>query len=231
MADPAFNAGTDHRADAAGGRAPRGAGGVPRARPVGVLLRGSVPSAGAAGRVRPRRWSKCWRPRVDLPLVAVVGVPLQIDGLLYNCAAVISRGTHPRRRAQDLSAQLSRVLRAAPVHAGRLLHARSTSSYAGSPTCRSATACCSRLREPAAVHVLRGDLRGSVDADPALVATRRWPARPCWSISRRRTSPSARTSTGASWCPTSRRAASLRICIARPAMASRPPISPGTATA
>jgi NAD+ synthase (glutamine-hydrolysing) len=27
-----------------------------------------------------------------LPLVAVVGVPLQVDGLLYNCAAVISNG-------------------------------------------------------------------------------------------------------------------------------------------
>ncbi|MGB7540432.1 MAG: NAD(+) synthase [Burkholderiales bacterium] len=29
---------------------------------------------------------------VDLPLVAVVGLPLQVDALLYNCAAVISRG-------------------------------------------------------------------------------------------------------------------------------------------
>ncbi len=28
----------------------------------------------------------------ELPLVATVGLPLQIDGLLYNCAAVISRG-------------------------------------------------------------------------------------------------------------------------------------------
>lgn len=28
----------------------------------------------------------------ELPLVAVVGVPLQIDGLLYNCAAVVSGG-------------------------------------------------------------------------------------------------------------------------------------------
>jgi NAD+ synthase (glutamine-hydrolysing) len=28
----------------------------------------------------------------DLPLVAVIGVPLQIDGLLYNCAAVVSKG-------------------------------------------------------------------------------------------------------------------------------------------
>ena len=28
----------------------------------------------------------------ELPMVAVVGLPLQIDGLLYNCAAVISRG-------------------------------------------------------------------------------------------------------------------------------------------
>jgi NAD+ synthase (glutamine-hydrolysing) len=28
----------------------------------------------------------------DLPLVAVIGVPLQIDGLLYNCAAVVAQG-------------------------------------------------------------------------------------------------------------------------------------------
>jgi NAD+ synthase (glutamine-hydrolysing) len=28
----------------------------------------------------------------DLPIAAVVGLPLQVDGLLYNCAAVISRG-------------------------------------------------------------------------------------------------------------------------------------------
>src|SRR4029453_2929989 len=28
----------------------------------------------------------------QLDVVAVVGVPLQIDGLLYNCAAVIARG-------------------------------------------------------------------------------------------------------------------------------------------
>ena len=28
----------------------------------------------------------------DLPIASVVGLPLQVDGLLYNCAAVISRG-------------------------------------------------------------------------------------------------------------------------------------------
>src|SRR5438067_9197878 len=28
----------------------------------------------------------------NLPLVAIIGLPLQIDGLLYNCAAVVSKG-------------------------------------------------------------------------------------------------------------------------------------------
>jgi NAD+ synthase (glutamine-hydrolysing) len=32
------------------------------------------------------------RASANLPLVAVVGLPLQIDGLLYNCAAVVHRG-------------------------------------------------------------------------------------------------------------------------------------------
>jgi NAD+ synthase (glutamine-hydrolysing) len=27
-----------------------------------------------------------------LPIVAVVGLPLQVEGLLYNCAAVLYRG-------------------------------------------------------------------------------------------------------------------------------------------
>ncbi len=29
----------------------------------------------------------------DLPVIAVVGLPLQVDGMLFNCAAVVSRGT------------------------------------------------------------------------------------------------------------------------------------------
>jgi NAD+ synthase (glutamine-hydrolysing) len=36
--------------------------------------------------------SKVLKASARLPLVAVVGVPLRIDGLLYNCAAVISQG-------------------------------------------------------------------------------------------------------------------------------------------
>ena len=55
--------------------------------------------------------------------------------LLFNCAAVIAAGRHPRRRAEDLPAELPRVLRGAPVHAGRrgALRPRSTWSASDVP--------------------------------------------------------------------------------------------------
>jgi NAD+ synthase (glutamine-hydrolysing) len=37
--------------------------------------------------------SELLRRTRNLPLVALVGMPVQVDGLLYNCAALISRGT------------------------------------------------------------------------------------------------------------------------------------------
>ena len=47
-----------------------------------------------------------------LRLITVVGVPLQVDHLLYNCAAVIANG-RILGDTQDVSSQLSGVLRAA----------------------------------------------------------------------------------------------------------------------
>jgi len=36
--------------------------------------------------------SELLRRTRDLPLLALVGMPVQVDGLLYNCAALICRG-------------------------------------------------------------------------------------------------------------------------------------------
>ena len=41
---------------------------------------------------RRQRLAKVVESTRDLAIAAVVGLPLQVDGLLYNCAAVISRG-------------------------------------------------------------------------------------------------------------------------------------------
>ena len=49
----------------------------------------------------------------------LVGAPLRRNGRLYNCAVVICHGAHPRRRPQDLPAELPRVLREALVRLGR----------------------------------------------------------------------------------------------------------------
>ena len=52
-------------------------------------------------------------------MTAVVGLPVPMDGRLYNCAALAGRRAHYRRRPQDLSAQLQRILRSALVPLGR----------------------------------------------------------------------------------------------------------------
>ena len=53
-----------------------------------------------------------------LDTVVLVGLPLLVHGKLYNCAAVLCRGQLLGIRAQDLPAQLRRVLRETAVHPG-----------------------------------------------------------------------------------------------------------------
>ena len=54
-----------------------------------------------------------------IPVTAIVGLPVRVDHLLFNCAAVVSRRQAARRPAQDLPAELRRVLRGAPVQRRR----------------------------------------------------------------------------------------------------------------
>ena len=65
---------------------------------------------GCEAALAPRR-----RGDARIPVTAIVGLPLRVDDLLFNCAAVVSRRQAARRRAQDLPAELPRVLRSAPV--------------------------------------------------------------------------------------------------------------------
>ena len=52
----------------------------------------------------------------------IVGAPLRVAGRLYNTAVVIHRGEILGRGAEDLPAELPRVLRAAPFRLGRQRH-------------------------------------------------------------------------------------------------------------
>ena len=107
-----------------------------------------------------------------LPLVAVVGLPLQIDHLLYNCAAVLHARPDPGRRAQDLPAELPRVLRGAPVHPGRRRTCARRSTCAASADVPFGSRLLFRAEQQPQLHVPRRDLRGRLGAHPALVLRR-----------------------------------------------------------
>ena len=53
----------------------------------------------------------------QLDIVSIVGMPLGVNATLINAAVVIQKGKIPGA-AQDLPAQLQRILRAALVHLG-----------------------------------------------------------------------------------------------------------------
>ena len=102
--------------------------------------------------------------------VLLVGAPLRRDGRLYNCAVVISRGRDPRRGAEELPAELPRVLREALVRPGRDMAGQEV-AIAGrtvpfGPDLLFAADRPARLRRP------RRDLRGLLGADPALLRRR-----------------------------------------------------------
>ena len=180
VADPAFNAERDDRAAA---RRPRAqgavAGRVPGAGPVGLHLRRPVPPARAARRLRGGAGSASSRRRATIPVLAVVGLPLRVDHRLFNCAAVVARRHGPRRRAQDLPAELRRVLRGAPVQRRPTPRCATRDRRCSATTVPFGADLLFEADEPAAADVCVRDLRGRVGADPAVDATRRWPARRC----------------------------------------------------
>ena len=73
----------------------------------------------------------------SIPVMAIVGLPLRVDHRLFNCAAVVARRPGARRRAEDLPAELRRVLRGAPVQRPATPRCRPRCACSA-PTCPSA---------------------------------------------------------------------------------------------
>ena len=161
------------------------------------------PDAGAGGRRAP----------------AVRGEAVQLRGRDLSRA-----GVGPG--AQDLSAQLPRVLRETAVRLRpRCRPAARCASWASA--CRFGNDSCSRRPTSRASRSTRRFARTSGRRSRRAL-TRRWRARRCWPTFRPATSPSARPNTGATSARPSRASASPRTSIRAPAQASPPPTSPGT---
>ena len=203
---------------------------LPGARPVGLLLRGPLPPAGAARRHARARSGGSSPPRAS----SRSSRSSACRSPSTACSTTARWSSHGGRilgvGAQDLPAELPRVLRAAPVHAGRRGVARRRSSCAGSATCRSARGSCSSSRTSRcfAFHVeICEDLWVPIPPSSyAALAGATVLAQPVGVERHRRQGrlpPRARSAA-------SRRAASPPISTPPPAPASRPPTSPGTAT-
>ena len=143
MADPLFNAAATIELMEAGRRAAERDRAVPRARPVGLLVRGPVPPARAAGRRPGRPGDVVLRASERLPLVAVVGLPLQVDQLLYNCAAVVHRGRLLGLVPKTYLPNYREFYEARQFTPGERRACARASTCAARPTCRSGAACCS----------------------------------------------------------------------------------------
>src|SRR5471030_1377255 len=158
---PGLQRGPQHRDGAAGAAAGRGLAGVSRAGPVGLYLRRSVPPARAARRLRNRAGPDCGR-------VGRLGHGRHRRHAAARGASVVQlrrgdrRRQNPGRGAEELFAQLRRVLRGAPVQRRRL-RGRYGSGIAGRARAvwRGAAV---PGGQSAAVQIPRRDLRGRVGA-------------------------------------------------------------------
>ena len=131
VADPVFNAARNARAVPRGRGRRRRAGRLPGAGPVGLHLRRPVPPARAARCLRARAAGR-WPRAVARHRRGRRGRPAGgVDHRLYNCAAVVARGPAAGRGAEDLPAELRRVLRGRQFNARRHRAADARSCSAG----------------------------------------------------------------------------------------------------
>jgi hypothetical protein len=104
----------------------------------------------------------------NLALVSVVGLPLQVDGLLYNCAAVLARGKILGLAPKTYLPNYREFYELRQFTPGDFC-ARETVDLCGQVDVPFGYASTVPSRRPAAAQYLRRDLRGSVDTDPALL--------------------------------------------------------------
>ena len=169
VADPAFNAAADHRPDGRGGR---------RRSVLVRLSRSSAfpgipattfsisrPSSTAAWTPLPQ---SSRRPR-NIPVITVVGLPLRVDDLLFNCAAVVYGGKAPgRSRRKPTCPTTANTMSCAisPPPTTRPRGARRSLRPARLPF---GTRLIFEVAGPAGPAVLRRGLRGPLGAHPAVV--------------------------------------------------------------
>ena len=190
--------------------------------------RGHAAAGPPAGRGGGRQSRPSSRESAELLPVLVVGAPLR-----HARRALQHRRGHPsrpaaRRGAEDPSAELPRVLRAASVRHRRRHVGRRRSRVGGHAAPFGTDLLFAAEDLPG--FVVHAEICEDIWVpDAAQLARPRWPARRCWPISRPATSPSARRRPGGCCAARNRRAAWPPISMPPPAPASRPPIWPGTA--
>jgi hypothetical protein len=182
--------------------------------------------------------ARCSTPCVDalgdiveasktLPLALIVGMPLRVNHVLFNCAVVVAAGASwawCRRATCPIMANFTKA--AVQCRGQRAVDRNRACSDRRCPSVRTSCStgrtcrCSASTSRSAKTSGCRCRRRPS----------RRWPAPPCWSTCRPRTSWWARAATATSWSASSRRAAWRPICTPRPGWANRPPTWPGTAS-
>ena len=143
----------------------------PGARPLGLHLRRPVPPARAARRRRGSARARCIERTRQLPIAALVGLPLRSNGLLFNCAALVCRGRLLGVVPKTYLPNYREFYEARQFTPGDTA-ACAEIELAGQPTRRSAPNCIFQVAEQPRLRPARRDLRGPVGADPAVVLRR-----------------------------------------------------------
>ena len=179
VADPAFNA-AETIALARAGRRRRAPSWSPSrswaCRPTPATTCSTSARCSTAARRRcatRRRGVRAKRRRV-----AIVGLPLRVDHRLFNCAAVVAGGRLLGVVPKTYLPNYGEFYEARQFNSGDTALAREIDAAAASDV-PFGTDLLFQARQPAAADAPRRDLRGRVGADPAVDATRRWPARRC----------------------------------------------------
>ncbi len=177
IADPAYNVEQTLSLARQAASAGRGAGRLPGTGPVRLQLRRPVPPEGLARRLRGRLASH--RRGIEQPAAGDGSGPAAAGQ--SPAVQLCGRGGRRARAgpgAEELPAELWRVLRIAPVLGRRMRRRRCDRTVRRAGAVRREPGV--RGREPAAAALPRRDLRRRLGAGAAVLVRRAWPARRCW---------------------------------------------------